>query len=319
MRRLILDVFAALLLMLAAAAQADGLPDEVLVNDVEFVRIPAGEFQYTVETNSGHLQPDGPPMYRHVRVWLDEFYLAKYEARARDQERFMNAGAASPGALARLAQEQSEHVAVDRSADPGCTVRRNTAGRYYRPDATQDLPATNLSWELAVEFAQWMGFRLPTEAEWEKAARGPDRRIWPWGNDYPDDTFALFIWTRSCHPVPVNAYPKGRSPYGLYNMAGNVSEHVSDWYNTEFDAAFKDGDSKPAPALAGTPVPFQIPQKISKGGRWSQGPAQQAIAARRLMRPAGAAASEGVRFALDAATVRSHLAQGTARLVKDQP
>jgi formylglycine-generating enzyme required for sulfatase activity len=307
--------------MLVAGARADTglLPGEVIVNGVEFVRIPAGEFEYTVETNSAHLQPDGPPLYRQVRVWLDDFYLAKYEARARDQERFMNAGAVSLEALARLAQEQAEQVDVDRSADPGCTVRRRADGHYYRPEADHDLPATNLSWEIAVEFAQWMGFRLPTEAEWEKAARGPDRRIWPWGNDYPDDTYALFTWTKSCHPVPVNAYPKGRSPYGLHNMAGNVAEHVSDWYSTDFDAGLKDGVHNPMAALQGTPVPYQIPQKISKGGRWSQGPAQQAIAARRLLRPAGAAAGEGVRFALDVAFVRQHLAQGTAHIVNDSP
>lgn len=319
MRSICCALFASLF-MLGTGAQADSaLPAEIIVNDVEFLHIAAGEFQYTVETNSAHLQPDGPPIYRHVRVWLDDFYMAKYEARARDQERFMNSGAVSQDALARLTQEQSEHVDIDRSADPGCTVRRNADGRYYRPDAGRDLPATELSWELAVEFAQWMGFRLPTEAEWEKAARGPDRRIWPWGNDYPDDTYAFFTWAKSCHPVPVNAYPKGRSPYGLYNMAGNVSEHVSDWYSTDFDASLRDGDRNPALAASGTPVPYQTPQKISKGGRWTQGPAQMAIAARQLLRPANATAGEGVRFTLDVASVRRHLAQGKARIVKDSP
>lgn len=312
-------VLAALALVVGSAAHGSDLPAEVIINGVEFVRIPAGEFQYTVETPSVHFQSDGGPRYRHVRVWLDDYYLAKYEARARDQERFMNSGAVSPGALARLAQEQAEHVAIDRSADPGCTVRLGKDRRYYRPEPQRDLPATNLSWEIAADFAHWMGFRLPTEAEWEKGARGSEQRIWPWGNDYPDDTQALFTWINGCRPEPVDAHPKGRSPYGLYNMAGNAAEYVRDWYNRDFDANLKDGDRNPPLAENGTPVPYQIAQKIAKGGRWSKGPADLAIASRHLMRPAGATAGNGVRFALDTATVRGHLARGSAHIVKEEP
>lgn len=319
MRAAFLSAVVVTFLLGRVSLAAEALPNDVKVNGVEFVRIPAGEFTYTVETNSGHLQPGGPALFRHVRVWLDDYYLARFEARASDQERFYNARGVSSSALDRLAKEQAKLVDMDRAADPGCTVRRAGDGRYYRPNEALDLPATNLSWEIATEFANWMGFRLPTEAEWEKGARGPDQRIWPWGNDYPDDTQALFSWTKSCHPVPVDALPKGRSPYGLFNMAGNVAEYVSDWYSTVFDAALKDGARNPPLASSGTPVPYEVAQKISKGGRWGQGPAQLAIASRRLLRPAGGSAGEGVRFALDAQTLRQHLAQGTAHVIKDTP
>jgi iron(II)-dependent oxidoreductase len=206
-------------------------------------------------------------------------------------------------------------VDIDRAADPGCTVRRRANGRHQRPDPERDLPATNLSWEMAELFARWMGFRLPTEAEWQKGARGTGQRIWPWGDDYPDDTHAVFNWIRGCDPAPVDSHAKGRSPYGLHHMAGNVAEHVADWYNSGFDAGLRDGDRRPALATEATPLPFAAAQRISKGGRWSQGAASLAIASRRLVRPSTATAGEGVRFALDAAQMRRHLERGSAKAV----
>jgi iron(II)-dependent oxidoreductase len=248
--------------------------------------------------------------FRNVQLWLDDYYIARYEARARDQERFMNAGALPQGVLDRMAAERS---------DTGCTVRRAADGRYYRPKPKSDLPATNLSWEMAELFAHWMGFRLPTEAEWQKAARGGERRIWPWGDRYPDDTYAHFVLTKKCNPVPVDSLPKGRSYYGLYNMSGNVSEHVGDWYNEDVDANLKDGERNPQTALQGTAIPYDIPQRIAKGGGWRNPPRRMAIAARQLVRPAKAKTQFGVRFALDVDVVTKLLQQGKAFPVEKQP
>lgn len=310
-----------LALLLSLPGRAAALPDEVTINGVEFLRVPAGEFFYRVETNKWHLAPDGPPIYRDVRIWLDEYYIAKYEARARDLMRFFNSDAAPREMLDRLWADESVQPIDQEGAvsfahhpyrkpgdDAGCTVRLGKDGRYYLRHPERDLPTTELTWELGDAFARWMGFRLPTEAEWQKAARGPGRRIWPWGDEYPDDTYAHFESTPHCEPVPVDAYPRGRSPYGAYNMAGNVREFVADWFNTEFDLALKDGDRNPRLATSGTERPFYPPRKVAMGGRFSDDPKNLAIGMRTYVLLDSTVRKDGVRFAIDSALVRQHLA-----------
>ena len=300
------------------APQPARLPAALVLNGVEFVHIPAGVFSYSVETNSGHLQPDGPPLFRIVRVHLDDYYIARFEALAADYERFLNSGAVPAAMLDRMRRRQSEHTYRKGDEEPGCTVRQRADGRFYQSQPDRRLPATDLSWELADAFARWMGFRLPTEAEWQKAARGSDRRIWPWGDAYPDDTLAHFMAGRDCDPAPVDAYPLGRSPYGVFNMAGNVAEYVADWYNVNFDAGLRDGARNPPLAAGSTPMPYEPPQKIVKGGRWSNDPKRLAIAMRYLVTPEVATWREGVRFAVDAERVRRHLQQQDQRLSPSQ-
>jgi eukaryotic-like serine/threonine-protein kinase len=104
----------------------------------------------------------------------------------------------------------------------------------YMNDAEFDNhPVIYVTWEDAKAYCEWVGRRLPTEAEWEKAARGTDGQIFPWGNDEPNENLLIYNRFHGA-PVAVKSYPNGASPYGAYDMAGNVWEWVNDLFGADY-------------------------------------------------------------------------------------
>jgi formylglycine-generating enzyme required for sulfatase activity len=116
---------------------------------------------------------------------------------------------------------------------PPVELKSETRDSYFGNAAFNDYPVVYVTWDDANTYCKWADRRLPTEAEWERAARGGDYRTWPWGDEPPDPTFANFNYQIG-DTSRVGSYPDGASPFGIFDMAGNVAEWVSDFYNAEY-------------------------------------------------------------------------------------
>ena len=129
---------------------------------------------------------------------------------------------------------QRPHAWIDNEHYPN-RPHPKAWGNYNIMDK-MDYPVVQVSWNDAQAYVAWAGKRMPTEAEWKKTARGTDGRKWTWGNIFDLNIKGLTVHTNigSDGPQPVGCFPTGISPYGIYNLAGNVQEWVSDWYAPDY-------------------------------------------------------------------------------------
>ncbi len=183
----------------------------------------------------------------------------------------------------------AECVAAGVCAEPADTSSA-TRANYYDVSTFQGYPVVNVTWDDAQTYCEFVGKRLPTEAEWEKAAMGTiDYRRYPWGNGEPK-AYLINVTDIPGDTETVNSYPTGSSPYGLVDTAGNVSEWVSDWYATSYYAES---------VLENPTGPDSGTHKVVRGDSWLTDLDKIHITNRTMMDPETYNATTGFRCAKD--------------------
>jgi formylglycine-generating enzyme required for sulfatase activity len=269
LRATLLALFCTFLLLSACsgkdkASQAQAATHPVVVPD-DMMLIPAGPFimgsnkldTENLKQQYGFVDPLFVNEHPRHKVSLQAYYIDKYEVANAKYKAFvfaMKAQLRKTGADYQEPQywiRNAYNVSDDKLAAADLTGLRWIGTNYFKLDMDttkmskdalltamykiqrhrDTLPVTEVNWYDAYSYCRWAGKRLPTEAEWEKAARGPNGLEYPWGNKWDSSKTNTGANGDSDEPVaPVGSMPEDKSPYGVYDMAGNVSEWVDDWY-----------------------------------------------------------------------------------------
>jgi formylglycine-generating enzyme required for sulfatase activity len=220
--------------------------------NVQMIRIPSGKFIMgrPIISQKDERPNEGPTH----EVFLDDYYIDKYEATNGDYKECVDASVCStPHSLNSSAR---------------------TKGYYSNPDYA-DFPVIHVDWHMANEYCEWRGARLPTEAEWEKAARSSNDKHFPWGQNIISCSFAQY---GACgkDTVAVGSHSVGASPYGVQDMAGNVWEWVADWYGSDYYAL--SSSSNPQGPASGI-------YRVARGGGWNSNSTQLWVTYRTRFTP----------------------------------
>lgn len=238
-------------------------PAEITGKDgAPMVLVPAGEF--VMGSDKG--DDDEQPIHR---AFLDSFYLDKFEVTNGRFAKFVEAVQIEP---------------------PWGFKDKDT------PVTDADRPVRWVNWMDAMGYCLWAGKRLPTEAEWEKAARGADGRPYPWGSDLPTPAHAVFGLKEGGADTisPIGNRDKGKSPYGVHDLAGNLYEWVTDWYADDYYANFS---KNPAINPRG---PSEGTDKVQRGGSYINSPYRLRSSFRTKGDPTEQDPNVGFRCAQDA-------------------
>jgi len=208
----------------------------------EIVYVSKGEFLM----GSDECDPDDFEYPEHT-VYLDAYWVYKHEVTNAQFAVFLNA------------QGNQEEGGMTWLEDVDEDARIRQSGGEWVPDSGYgDHPVVEVSWYGAQAYCEWAGGRLPTEAEWEKAARGTDGRTYPWGEESPTCSLAQFD-SCSGQTVPVGSFPNGTSPYGALDMAGNVEEWVGDFFDSDYYST----------SIGNNPTgPESGDYRVFRGGAW---------------------------------------------------
>lgn len=230
----------------------------ILYSSDGMVLIPEGPFIMGSPERSSYPEDEKPSH----RVYLDEFYMDMYEVTNQEFANFLNTVAPDEETRKKWIVLRSDLKTEERKDWwPAEIVFENN--RYRPVKGFERHPVNSVSWFAADAYCRWAGKRLPTEAEWEKAARGGLKgKLYPWGDAYPTQGIVFNRpWRDNAFPVPTmpvgNYHPNN---YGLWDMAGNVAEWVADWYDPDYYRISPRKNPK---------GPEEGTEKVIRGGSWA--------------------------------------------------